>query len=199
MIVHEKRLLAHDSHGIPCLICYFWKSSKIWNCRLLQIIGGALWVNNISKWADHENSVRDGRSWQRFLFILFFIHQRIPQRAGHTDSLEKQMNLLGSHCIVFLSHLWFSRGLCYPSPPPTLWIRAWEDTKKTSLVVMDATMRSFLSLKRTPLMATRDWMWISIFSFWYKWHRLWLITFLGLKNDHHTYWHPLLLSLYRAI
>ena len=26
------------------LFFFFWKSSKIWNCRLLQIIGGALWV-----------------------------------------------------------------------------------------------------------------------------------------------------------
>ena len=33
-----------DSHEISCLICYFWKSCKIWNCRLLQIIGGTLWV-----------------------------------------------------------------------------------------------------------------------------------------------------------
>ena len=32
-----------DSHEI-CLICYFWKSGKIWNCHLLQIIGGALRV-----------------------------------------------------------------------------------------------------------------------------------------------------------
>ena len=30
MIFHENR--------------YFWKSGKIWNCRLLHIIGGALWV-----------------------------------------------------------------------------------------------------------------------------------------------------------
>ena len=29
---------------IVCLICYFWKISKIWNCHLLQIIGGALKV-----------------------------------------------------------------------------------------------------------------------------------------------------------
>ena len=29
-----------------CLICYFWKSSKICNCRLPQIIGGALRVNS---------------------------------------------------------------------------------------------------------------------------------------------------------
>ena len=33
-----------EFYEIPCLICYFWKSSKIWNCRLLHIIGGALWV-----------------------------------------------------------------------------------------------------------------------------------------------------------
>ena len=26
------------------LYCYLWKSSKIWNCRPMQIIGGALWV-----------------------------------------------------------------------------------------------------------------------------------------------------------
>ena len=37
------RLLAADnSHEISCLIGYFWKSGKIWNCRLLQIIGVSL-------------------------------------------------------------------------------------------------------------------------------------------------------------
>ena len=36
---------ADDYHEISCLIGYFWKSSKIWNCRLLQIIGGALRVS----------------------------------------------------------------------------------------------------------------------------------------------------------
>ena len=45
MIFHENRLPADDSHEISCLICYFWKSIKIWNCRLLQVIGWALWVN----------------------------------------------------------------------------------------------------------------------------------------------------------
>ena len=44
MILHENRLPADDSHEISCLIGYFWKSGKIWNCCLLQIIGGALWV-----------------------------------------------------------------------------------------------------------------------------------------------------------
>ena len=45
MIFLENRLPADDSHEISCLICYFLKSGKILNCRLLQIIGGALRVN----------------------------------------------------------------------------------------------------------------------------------------------------------
>ena len=38
MIFHEQRF---------CLIRYFWKSGKIWNCRLLQNIGGAFRVNSL--------------------------------------------------------------------------------------------------------------------------------------------------------
>ena len=44
MILHENRLPADDSHERSCLIFYFWKSGKICNRRLLQIIGGALRV-----------------------------------------------------------------------------------------------------------------------------------------------------------
>ena len=44
MILHENRLPAADYHEISCLICYFRKSGKICNRRLLQIIGGALRV-----------------------------------------------------------------------------------------------------------------------------------------------------------
>ena len=44
MILHENRLPVDDSHELSCLICYFLKSGKILNCRLLQIIGGALRV-----------------------------------------------------------------------------------------------------------------------------------------------------------
>ena len=44
MILYENRLPADDSHEIACLICYLRKSGKIFNCRLLQIIGGALRV-----------------------------------------------------------------------------------------------------------------------------------------------------------
>ena len=45
MIFHENRLPAEDSHEISSLMCYFEKSGKILNCRLLQIIGNALRVN----------------------------------------------------------------------------------------------------------------------------------------------------------
>ena len=44
MILHENRLPVDDSHELSCLICYFRKSGKILNFRLLQIIGGALRV-----------------------------------------------------------------------------------------------------------------------------------------------------------
>ena len=44
MIFHKNRLPADDSHEISCLICYFRIGGKNWNCRLLQIIGGALWA-----------------------------------------------------------------------------------------------------------------------------------------------------------
>ena len=56
MIFHENRLPADNSHEISCLICYFWKSSKIWNwnCHLLQIICGALRVNAIYNFSGHE-------------------------------------------------------------------------------------------------------------------------------------------------
>ena len=48
MILHENRLPTDDSHKISCLICYFWRSGKICNCRLLQIIGGTLRIDCVS-------------------------------------------------------------------------------------------------------------------------------------------------------
>ena len=46
MLLHENCLPAEDSHEISCLFCYFQKSGKILNYRLVQIVGGALWVKN---------------------------------------------------------------------------------------------------------------------------------------------------------
>ena len=48
-ISDDSHEISDDSHEISCLICYFWKSSRIFNCRLLQIIGGALRVENFLK------------------------------------------------------------------------------------------------------------------------------------------------------
>ena len=50
MMFHENGLPADDSLEISFFICYFWKSGKIWNCRLLQIIGGALRVSCLAKY-----------------------------------------------------------------------------------------------------------------------------------------------------
>ena len=49
MILHENRLPADYSYEISSLICYFQKGGKIRNCCLLQIIGGALRVNDEAK------------------------------------------------------------------------------------------------------------------------------------------------------
>ena len=49
MIFHANRLPADHSHERSCLICYFWKKQhnlKLFNSCLLQVIGGALWVNS---------------------------------------------------------------------------------------------------------------------------------------------------------
>ena len=43
-----------DSHKIAYFICYFWKSGKIWNCPLLQIVGGALRVNFFACWVNFQ-------------------------------------------------------------------------------------------------------------------------------------------------
>ena len=48
MILYENRLPADDSHEISCLIGYFLKKRQIFNCRLLQIKGGALKVKQIA-------------------------------------------------------------------------------------------------------------------------------------------------------
>ena len=54
MILHENRLPADDSHEISCLICYFEKVAKFENCRLLQIIGGALRVKFIQQCSNKD-------------------------------------------------------------------------------------------------------------------------------------------------
>ena len=44
MILSENRLPVDDSHDISCLYFLILKKGTILNCRLLHIIGGALWV-----------------------------------------------------------------------------------------------------------------------------------------------------------
>ena len=75
-------MLADDSHEISCLICYFWKIGKIWNCRLLQIIGGALGVSVLQYTIPGlDNSLREVKmSWQSLSFgITKVIHMKFLQ------------------------------------------------------------------------------------------------------------------------
>ena len=55
MIFRENRLPTDDSHEISCVICYFEKSGKILNCRLLQIIGVGLRAKLIFRFNDLTN------------------------------------------------------------------------------------------------------------------------------------------------
>ena len=70
-------LPADDSHEILCLICYFWKSGKIRNRRMLQIIGGALRLNSFLASGDFchllitfVNSLDPDQDWHSVGFDL---------------------------------------------------------------------------------------------------------------------------------
>ena len=95
MIFHENRLPADDSHEISSLICYFWKRGKIWNCRLLQIIGGALRVNEVS--------VMDTTSiFNIFAFITIIVYQ--DKNILNIKVLKMQVTSWSAHellCLTF--------------------------------------------------------------------------------------------------
>ena len=74
MIFHGNRLPA-DHHAF----FYFWKSSKIWNCLLLQIIGGALSVKYI-----------------RFGYL-----------SSHWQTAKPQMSQAAHLCSLLYSHLYW--------------------------------------------------------------------------------------------
>ena len=59
MIFHENLLPADNSHYIMPYLFVFLKSSKILNCLLLQILGGALWVTRKSLVCDLELDMDD--------------------------------------------------------------------------------------------------------------------------------------------
>ena len=71
MTFHENRLPIDDIREISCLIYYFWKRSKIWNCRLLQIVGGAL---RVSAHADVSSGTRDLNSSLILYLHSLFVH-----------------------------------------------------------------------------------------------------------------------------
>ena len=92
MIFHENHLPADYSHEISCLMCYFRKSIKIINCRLLQIIGGAFWVYffiRVENSVDPDQMVTHEKPAD--LYLQFF--QRINHgSAGHRLGVNFEVN-----------------------------------------------------------------------------------------------------------
>ena len=101
MIFHENRLPADDSHEISCLIGYFWKGGKIWNCRLLQIIGGALWVKvyNCARYAIYVFI-----SWILCIFNAVISYCLLAKFPQHTNTIWTMTSTLNSG--EQLSALW---------------------------------------------------------------------------------------------
>ena len=71
MIFHENRLPADNSHEISWLICCFWKHGKIWNCRLLQIIG---LIQTKTTTGEEGVQVKEFKHVARKRFILMTSH-----------------------------------------------------------------------------------------------------------------------------
>ena len=67
IIFHENPLPADDSHEISFLICYLWKSGKIWNCRLqfCLLLMAKLWCFLLTGKED-SSSTRPRRAWKEW-------------------------------------------------------------------------------------------------------------------------------------
>ena len=85
---------ADDSHKISCLIGYFWKGGKVWNCHLLQIIGGALRINlkqqlrnpiRVSNSLDPESGTTFCGSWSGSK-LFANVYQQLTKAATSKES-----------------------------------------------------------------------------------------------------------------
>ena len=105
----------------------FWKSSKIWNCRLLQIVGGVLRVNahqiKVRKGAKIRNQYNQvqssttpdpGYQWESFLF-----NGEQKNHNSSEDGIEKYVphdHLLSSLGKPRDAKRWFSGGMFHFHP-----------------------------------------------------------------------------------
>ena len=85
MIFHENRLPADDPHEISCLICYFRNGSKILNCCLLQIIGGALRVKSPVARSGHRTS--PDINWTNTGYIMY--HTKCMGKTQIPNKIDK--------------------------------------------------------------------------------------------------------------
>ena len=99
------------------LFCYFLKSSKIWNCRLLQIIGDVLWTNSdifilagfqtseVGRVIDKSCGYVCGYCCKAFQTKYQLKRHEIihsdekPFKCDHCDKVFKDKSVLRRHCI----------------------------------------------------------------------------------------------------
>ena len=131
MELQENRLPADESHEISCLICCFWKSGKIWNCRLLQIVDGALWKKSdaarpylkslcllccysaVSEWVgtrryrySYYNTSPPGKLFKNFCRLLIFFKIKFFEKILSALPSECQTILIQIRLDVLSSLIW---------------------------------------------------------------------------------------------
>ena len=89
------------------MICYFWKSSKISNCRLLRIIGGALWVTKVSRRQQKQEQLPSMQRVKKSICITYFIDNTgviIMRWINNTDK-----GLISSNILCIPVRIWWSK------------------------------------------------------------------------------------------
>ena len=76
-----------NAHEVSCLICYFWKkkTSKIWSCCLLQIVGGALKVNFFQE--EHQ-SVKQFGSRSNWVQMVCTVYRQVKIEGEKLNSTK---------------------------------------------------------------------------------------------------------------
>ena len=118
MIFHENCLQADNSHEISCLI-YFWNSGNIWNCCLLQIVGGALYVKTSKlglgmnkNWTDLCKFLEKQCNWNHKIYFIW--PKLTPSSKAHLLLISSSFDLN----VTSRSLMTFSRTFIASSASP---------------------------------------------------------------------------------
>ena len=94
-------------HHALFVICYFCKSSKIWNCRLLQIIGGAFQIRFYYNWTISRAEIANSDGPCVMLESVSCIAEALPGHGGYVlpcfPKLKKKLLMYPVLNIVLVS------------------------------------------------------------------------------------------------